>query len=186
MQLERLTEEAGLPLRHLKELTERREELKSHAEWYAAVQALKAIVDVGGTAIVVGDRGNGKTMAAGAVILYGAHSGKQSLYLRCREVGMRLREAYDEGSRLTEREVVAEFVAPWLLVLDECQEKPDRDWESRSLTLIMDKRYGECRPTILIANAKKEALKDLFGASVIDRAREGGGVVPFTWRSFRE
>ena len=181
MRAEMILRESDIDERHAKRNPE---ELFKHTQWALAVVALGSKIDAGGTVILVGDRGNGKTQAAVELIRCSARRGKTCLYLRCREVGMRLRAAYDERGP-SEAAALAELVSPWLLVIDECQERPDKDWEQRSLTLLMDKRYGACVPTILVANCEEKMLLDLLGPSIFDRAREGGGVKRFDWPSFR-
>ena len=51
---------------------------------------------------------------------------------------------------------------------------------------IIDGRYQEMKPTILISNLAIAGIKDLIGERVIDRLREDGGkLVSFDWPSYR-
>lgn len=173
---------SGVDERHRRR---RSEELQRHEQWKAAYdKALKAC-DNGGAVVLLGQRGNGKTQAAVEVIRSYCRRELTCYYLRCREVGIHLREAYRPESQLTELAAIKQFTAPHLLVIDECQERPDKDHETRSLTLILDKRYGAERPTILIANCTQKQFADLMGPSVADRICETGGVIQFDWPSFR-
>lgn len=146
----------------------------------------------------LGDRGNGKTQMGIALIKHvirtekididSAQWGKPpmiGLYVRAREIGMMLRECYKQTSTLTEKQAVDQFCHPKILVIDECQERPDSDFEQKSLTLILDKRYGAMKPTVMIANCDDAAFRKVIGASAVDRLRENGGILPFDWPSFR-
>lgn len=159
--------------------------LAEHAKWASAYEQAMAVAERGELCVLLGPRGNGKTQCAVEIIRMFCRRVLSCLYVRSREVGMRLRQAYGSMSTLTEIAAVRQFQEPHLLVIDECQERPDRDFELRSFTLILDRRYGALRPTILIANCTPEQFATLMGGSVTDRLKEGGGIVPFDWPSFR-
>lgn len=175
---------AGFDVRHRQPKSA---DLARHAGWKAAVDGAWGMVQAGGVVVLLGDRGNGKTQAAYELARRAAWHGQHSTrYLRCREVGMEIRRAYGKDGEVTEAEAVSQFVRPWLLVLDECQERMDTDHEARTLTLILDKRYGAVRPTVLIANTTEAGFRLLMRSSVIDRIKEGGGIRVFGWGSFRQ
>ena len=178
-----LFEVAGTSKRHhVKKL----EELQKHQNWASAYQRACEIIDHGEMLVLLGTLGNGKTQMGVQLIRRACVSLRNCMYLRCREVGMELRKCY--GSRaegISERKAIAAFCRPDLLVLDECQEKADTEWEQRSLTLILDKRYGDMKPTVLIANGNENDLPRILGRSASDRIQEGGGVLLFNWESFR-
>lgn len=159
-------------------------ELIGHQKWCQAVLKTASVVGTGGIVALLGARGNGKTQATIEIARECSRQLLPCLYVRSREIGMALREAYGNIG-LTEREAVERFVRPFLLIVDECQERPDKEWEIRSQTLILDKRYGALRPTILIANSTKAQFVKLMGTSVADRIMEGGGAITFDWPSFR-
>lgn len=160
-------------------------QLSRHIQWGKAFSKATGIARNGGIAVLLGDRGTGKTQAAVEIIRNTCKDLRSTLYLRSREVGMLLREAYDKNATVTEVGVMDRLVRPYLLVLDECQERADKDWEIRSITLIIDKRHGALRPTILIANCTNQQFVRLMGSSVTDRVKEMGGVIEFNWKSFR-
>lgn len=164
--------------RKLKELTQ-------HKEWAERFELGKPVIDGGGILALLGDRGVGKTQMAVEYIRRYCLAGKGCLYERARAIAMRLREAYGGRTSLTERQVMGEFVKPHLLVIDEAQERADTDWEIRSMTLLLDMRYAQMKPTIFIANCKQKQFKMLVGAAITDRLKEGGGVLELDWPSFR-
>ena len=187
----RFLDYTGFDARHLKKP---QEELQTNPRWTTAVDKALALCRAGGIVTFLGDRGNGKTQASLQVARRLAWMWSEDpasaewetviRYLRCREVGMAVRSAYGRDCG-TEMDAVSRFVAPRLLVLDECQERMDTDHEARTLTLVLDKRYGQMRPTILVANCTEAAFRELMGAAVIDRVKEGGGILVFKWESFR-
>ena len=180
----RLWEESGVrDTRHGKR---RHGDMLKHERFAQEFRIACGVVDQGGIIVFLGDRGPGKTQCGVELIRRACSRLQSALYLHSREVGMRLREAYDDGSQLTEREAVAQLVRPHLLVVDECQERPDRDWEIRSFNLIMDQRYRADRPTVLIANTTEPQFRVLMGGAILDRIKEdGGGARVFDWPSFR-
>jgi len=179
----RLWEESGVPSRHA---NKKRMDLLCHERFAREFNVACRVLDAGGIIVFLGDRGNGKTQCGVELIRLSCGLLQSALYLRSREIGMRLREAYDDGAQLTEREAIDQLVRPHLLVVDECQERPDRDWEIRSFNLIIDKRYGEGRPTVLIANTTEPQFRVLMGGAILDRIKEdGGGARVFSWPSFR-
>ena len=161
-----------------------RNEMLAHPQWSKAYKLAETIVDAGTFCVLLGDRGNGKTQAAVELIRRSCILCKPAKYYRIREVGMALRRAYD-NTGMSEDAALRLFTDPYLLVLDECQERPEKEWEMQQLTLILDIRYGEQRPTVLIANAKPEVFTKMMGPAVTDRIHEGGRAITFNWQSFR-
>src|SRR5260364_148967 len=50
---------------------------------------------------------------------------------------------------------------------------------------VLNRRYRDMRPTILLTNLGKAGMKAFLGARSFDRLREGGIWVPFDWESYR-
>ena len=73
-----------------------------------------------------------------------------------------------------------------LLVIDEVGVQFGSDTEKMFMFDIIDGRYQEMKPTILISNLAIEGIKKLMGERIIDRLREDGGkAVSFDWPSYR-
>lgn len=180
---ETLLRAAGVGDRHL---NKKPDELRRHKEWAAMVDRAWNLIEKGAPILAfLGNRGNGKTQAATMLIRHATYNLKPARYLQCRQVGSQIRATYRADSDVTEDGAMRHLVEPWLLVLDECQGRFDTPHELETLTMLLDMRYGACRPTVLIANCSDEAFKDLMGPAVIDRMKEGGGRLEFTWQSFR-
>ena len=174
---------SGVPLRHYdKDFNI----LMSHKGFSDKLAKCLPAVTRRSTLVLLGNRGVGKTQMAVELIRLASFNGKYGKYIRCREIGMKLREAYGNSSKLTEKAAIDQFIKPWLLVIDECQELPDSDWESKSLTMLIDSRYGALRPTIMLANCESpEKFLALMGPSIYDRVFEGGNYVVLDWKSLR-
>lgn len=166
-------------------------ELKGHSEWHKHYRAALMMAQDGGTVALLGSRGTGKTQAAVEVIRYFCSQSTperplSSIYTTAAELFQKIRLAFGPDRRITEDRAIAKFVSPRLLVIDEVQVRRNSDFEEQSLTLILDKRYGARRPTILIANLEPKAFFESVGESIEDRMDEGGGHFVFAWESFRK
>ncbi|WP_415915371.1 ATP-binding protein [Pseudomonas amygdali] len=99
-----------------------------------------------------------------------------------------IRSTYRQGSDRTEGQIIAALVMPSLLVLDEIgvsKEAPS-DFELTTLFTIINGRYEQMRPTVIISNLDGKALPAAMGERCVDRLREGGVIVlPFEWESHR-
>lgn len=176
-------QESRVPARHA---ARKRPELEGSQDWMGCMATALAAVMRHGVAILAGDRGNGKTQVGVECCRAIAREAKPVLYIKRRHLGMALREAYRDGARQSEREALGQFLRPHLLVIDECHEVPEKDFERMALTDIVDTRYGTgCKATVLIANCRSEDVRSLFGDSIVDRTAEGGGLVWFGFPSFR-
>ena len=81
--------------------------------------------------------------------------------------------------------MVAGFIRPDLLILDEVGVQFGSETEKMILFEIINGRYEQLKPTIVISNLA-DALTDYLGERVVDRLREGGGrMLIFDWPSYR-
>jgi DNA replication protein DnaC len=170
-------------------------------EWLAALETARPIIETGGIIVMVGDRGPGKTQMAAELARDGVwpddrdefsrgdglvvHRGKTALYRRAMDIFLELREAAKNHIKSSEREVITKMANVGLLVVDEFQERGDTEWENRIMKNLIDKRYASERATIIIANMKRAEIFHALGASIVDRARENGKSIEFTWPSYR-
>ncbi len=73
-----------------------------------------------------------------------------------------------------------------LLVIDEIGVQSGTDNERKILFEIIDSRYLQMAPTILLSNLEQTQVIDLVGERVVDRMYENkGGVLTFNWPSHR-
>ena len=154
-------------------------------KWLTAYESLCRGVGAGQIVMLSGGRGRGKTMMAMDLIVQACGQGRPSLYTEAMSIFIDLRDSYRQGSKLTERGVVAAHVKPSLLVIDAMEERGETAWEDRILNHIIDKRYAAMRDTVLISNLSQKDFDDSLGSSIVSRANESGGTVVCDWGSFR-
>lgn len=73
-----------------------------------------------------------------------------------------------------------------LLVIDEIGRSSNGKAANDAFFRLIDSRYEAMKPTIVISNLDKGALRETLGAAAYDRLREGGGQgIVFSWSSER-
>lgn len=134
----------------------------------------------------IGSVGTGKTHLASSVIqeLYDKKSVRM---IRVIELIRILKETWQRGSENTERDVIEHFGGIDVLILDEVGIQFGSETERMFMFDIINTRYDNMLPTILISNLDINNLKEILGEQAVDRLREDGGkVLVFNWESQRK
>lgn len=152
-------------------------------EWLERFTKARAVMRTQGILALCGPRGTGKTRLAAEIARDVASKGTR--YLTALDFFVEIKATFGREAKRTELDVLTEFKRRRLLILDEIQERSENDWENRLLTNLIDSRYSNLKPTILIANLKSEELIESLGTSIVDRIREGGGLITVDGASFR-
>lgn len=147
------------------------------------------IAPTGRCLLLLGKPGTGKTHLAVSIANEVMRTtNATAVYRTVGSVLQAIRATYDRSNDQTEAQILAGLIAPSLLVLDEIgvsKEVPS-DFELTTLFAIINGRYEELRPTIIVSNLEAEQLPPAIGERCMDRLREGGGVaVKFDWESQR-
>lgn len=169
--------------------------------WFAAATRAHDLLKNGGIVLLYGRRGTGKTFMAyrlanaseslpdavyGKRDLFGRLVYRPALYRTAREMLMEIRDTFRNDSKKSEMELMAEYADAVLLVIDEAQERNERDFDNQALTAVVDDRYKLGRATLLIGNyATKEEFAASLSPSIVSRIQEGGGAIHCDWPSFR-
>lgn len=127
--------------------------------------------------------GNGKTMLA-SIIIENILAYKEDAECKIITAGQLLsdvKSTYSPNSEKKESSVINYFSKLDLLVLDEAHRVSKTEDNMKILFNVIDNRYQEMKPTILIANTSVNELQDIIGSAVISRLKQDGGkVLSFT------
>lgn len=186
---QRLIERAAIPLRFVNRT------LKNFkAETKDQVKALQASVDFssnwqetqkkGSWLVFSGKPGTGKSHLAIAILqsIMPDHVGR---YMTCMELIQTIRATWRKDSENSETELLEMMTNIPLLVLDEIGVQYGTESEQHHLFDVLDRRYREMRPTILLTNQNKDGFRQFVGDRVYDRMTEVARWVPFDWDSHR-
>jgi DNA replication protein DnaC len=162
----------------------------------AALEKCRAYADnfrenhrVGRNLILIGSPGTGKTHLAAALANYLTHeTNYTAAYRTIGGVLQSIKETYNSDGRETEGSIIAGLKSVDLLVLDEIgatRESPS-DFELSTIFAIINGRYENEMPTVIISNLAADGLTQAMGDRCVDRLREGSPVVvQFKWESVR-
>lgn len=134
--------------------------------------------------ILAGTPGTGKSHIAAAILqsILPKHVG---LYLTCLQAIRLVRESWRKASERSERQVLDVLGEVPLLVLDEIGVQYGTDGEQTILFDILDKRYRDLMPSLLLTNQDMTGLKSFIGERAYDRLTETCRWIPFDWPSYR-
>jgi DNA replication protein DnaC len=138
----------------------------------------------GSVVVFSGLPGTGKSHLAIAIAqaIMDTHT---ALYTSAIDAVRMVRDTWRKDSPRTEREMLDILASLGLLILDEVGVQYGTDAEQVTLFDIIDKRYRDMMPIILLTNLNKSGMKEFLGERSFDRLREGGQWVTFDWQSHR-
>ena len=134
--------------------------------------------------IFAGMPGTGKSHLA-AAILQGLLPRRVGLYVTCMGILRSIRGTWRKDSERSEGEVLNILRGVPLLVVDEVGVQYGTDGEQTILFDVLDGRYREMQPTILLTNQDRPGFKQFVGERAYDRLTETCSWVPFDWASYR-
>lgn len=135
--------------------------------------------------MLLGNPGTGKTHLAVATLNHVIqHHGEAGLYTTAARMFRRIKDTYSSSDE-TESQAIQAFASPALLVLDEIGVSFGSDSELNYLFDIMNERYEQCLPTIVVSNVQPAELGQWMGDRVVDRLRECSKLMVFSWESAR-
>lgn len=138
-------------------------------------------VEAGVLVGLLGIRGTGKTQLAGCLIRVALEAGMTARY----EIAGETLLASRCGDAEAQARQLEQLTSCGLLVIDELHERADTDHERKFLTMVVDRRYGSGRTTLLVSNHHQAQFLETVGASVASRFEQAGRVVTCDWPSFR-
>ena len=131
--------------------------------------------------LLFGNNGTGKSMLAAAIIRE-----LGGLYRNSSAICIEYESSSDYRAEETKLSILKKYTTNKLLVIDECGKytlKPDV--EKFLLSYIVNNRYENNLPTILITNTDKRTIVEFMGRATFDRLREVCISIQFTGESRR-
>lgn len=138
----------------------------------------------GTTVVFSGKPGTGKSHLAIAAGMSAMSTGTV-LYVNALDLVRMVRDTWRRDSEMTEGAVLNELSTVSLLVIDEIGVQYGTEGEQVILFDVLNRRYRDLMPTILLTNLGKVGMKEYLGERSFDRLREGGIWVAFDWESHR-
>ena len=144
----------------------------------------EAALKSGYSLILSGKPGTGKSHLAAAILqaIMPRHVGA---YMTLMDLIRAVRETWRRDSEHSESQILRRLTECPLLVIDEIGVQYGTDGERAVLFDVLDRRYREMRPTILMTNLGKEDFRAAIGDRVFDRLTEVARWIPFDWPSYR-
>jgi len=177
-------------------VTEGENQARIHAYCKHYVENFDSVLENGTSIIFSGGVGTGKTHLSVGIANGLIASGHTALFATVSGCVRRVRASWRSETE-TESDALKIFLIPQLLILDEVGIQSGSDNEHQILFEIINARYSNCLPTILLTNLPildhaengvvlRKGLKSFIGERLLDRMREGGGKA-FTcdWQSGR-
>lgn len=157
-----------------------------------ALQAMREFADTfseradeGSTYVLSGKPGTGKSHLAIAVCKHVMDLGYSVKYINALDAIRLVRSAWRKDSEKSESEVIADLSRLGLLVIDEVGMQYGTEGEQVILFDIINSRYQDQQPMILLTNQGKEGFRQYLGDRAFDRLREAGRWLAFDWESHR-
>lgn len=142
----------------------------------------------GGGLVLCGKPGTGKNHLACAIAHHVINEHQDSVFITtAMRIIRKVKSTWERKAELSEAEVLEFYCEKDLLIIDEIGVQFGTESELIILFEIINERYEQMRPTILISNLSESELAKYIGERVIDRMREGqGAVISFDWESYRK
>lgn len=138
-----------------------------------------------GTGLILsGQPGTGKSHLAAAV-LQAIMPAQAGLYITCLGLIRAIRSTWRKDSEKSEGQVLETLCSVPLLVIDEVGVQYGTDGEQTILFDVLDKRYRDMMPTLLLTNQNTDGFKTFVGERTYDRLIQTSKWVQFDWESYR-
>lgn len=159
----------------------------NHAMCRGYAEQFTSRLETGGGLVLCGKPGTGKTHLACAIGNHVIETLLRSVvYTSVTKLARTVKATYAKDAEQTEEDAIRSFVTPHLLIVDEVGAQRGSETELLLAQEIIDERYQDLKPTIIISNLTEGELARFVGERALDRMYEGGGaVLAFNWDSYR-
>ena len=146
-----------------------------------------AVLETGRSALFIGKPGTGKTHLAVGIGLHLMNRDSRSVLFSTVMRAIRsVKDTWSKDSEQSETDAIASLTDPDLLILDEVGVQVGSETEKLILFDVLNERYENRRPTLLLSNLDLGGVRTYLGERVFDRLREDGGeAIVFDWQSHR-
>jgi len=168
----------GFPKRHVSKLGDMKGKgMEKAAEFESKATGSDCML------LLCGDRGPGKTQMA----TYWASKVKNSRYFRAHDLMRAIRGEFSDVKQdaIESKQTMENAKSCAFLVLDEYSELAGSEYDKRTLTNLLDHRYGDQKSTIIITNTPIKQAPEEVGRSAWSRFEETGGIIHCDWASYR-
>lgn len=124
--------------------------------------------------IVTGGVGTGKTLLASCLIDSVVNTISCEM-VKCIDLVRNLKATWKRDSEQSETDLIEYYTSLKLLIIDEVGVQFGTDTERMFIFDVIDGRYQNELPTILISNQSVKGIGEVIGDRVIDRLRHDGG-----------
>jgi len=135
--------------------------------------------------IFAGPSGTGKTFLSCAISKVIIADGFSSLFMSAADIVQRYEAASHYSSSISQEDLSRELVGADLLIIDEVEMFSGEPGRQVLIKLVND-RYENNRPIIMLSNVGVSELKERIAARSISRMGERGMYLPFDWPSHRD
>jgi DNA replication protein DnaC len=140
----------------------------------------------GSCLVMAGKVGTGKTHLAASMVNVMIEKGKQCKLVKMSELIRSIKSTWARSSEKSESDLIKFYSEIPLLLIDEIGIQFGSDTEKLLLSEVIDNRYQDILPTVLISNLDTTGIKDCIGDRSYDRLRQDGGkIIAFDWESER-
>lgn len=169
---------AGIPRRFLADPP------SSDHPWWDTMHDVCTLMEGRRNVCLVGPCGVGKT-SLGCAVLRAMCQRRPGAYESALEMSCSVRATYTAGSRRSEKQVLARYKNCEVMVIDDWQWLGEPEARHRIFFDVVDTRYRDCRPTIIIMNAHDRHVAQLLGPQITNRIIGSGEIISCGWPSFR-
>lgn len=140
----------------------------------------------GNSLVMYGKNGTGKTRLAYSFLRERILAGKRCKYILAPALFDEIKNTYDKESYDTSMSLIDRYARYDHLVIDELDKTFGTKAEFIGLYRIINARYDDLKPTVIMTNADEDTVIDIVGRSCYERLIEyPGTAVLMDWKSFR-